>query len=90
MLNDLLRNVNLSADTQVLGVEDEMVNGRILKKQVVKTYSPKEMMSKYRVSDFYTENLIAVGADATCAPILPGRLADADHIAEVLENLEED
>lgn len=44
-------------------VEEQVLdNGRILYKTVTKEYDPREVINKYKVSDFTIENLQAAGA----------------------------
>lgn len=53
---------SLSEPYEVIGSEDVVVNNRVVKRSIKQVIDPKEMFKGVKVSDFYLENLIAVGA----------------------------
>jgi hypothetical protein len=53
---------NLCHDYEVRGIDEVVVNGRVVKKSVVKTIHPQDFFSGFKSDDFALENIIAVGA----------------------------
>lgn len=66
MQNPALHNRHVNKDLQkpyeLDDVEQEVMNGVVLKKSTIKTFDPVENMRGYKASDFALENIIAVGA----------------------------
>lgn len=64
--NDMPRKPMFNKCEEIISEEQyfDDKTARILKKKVIKVYDPVEELSKYSVSDFFLENLIACGAIA--------------------------
>lgn len=60
--------VNYSSSWNIVSTEQELINDRVMNKSVVKRYDPAKENAKWRVSDFYLENLQAAGADGILKP----------------------
>jgi len=56
---------NLHEPYEVTASEQYVENGRVLKRAVEKIVDPVELNAGMKVSDFYLENIIAVGADGS-------------------------
>lgn len=54
---------NLSSPYVINSVEDILENNRIVKKSKRQTINPADKFKGFKVSDFYMENVIAVGAE---------------------------
>lgn len=62
----------LAGEYEEFSTEPVSVNGRSMKKSVVKRVSPVEVMSQYKVEDFYLENVLAAGATDMLKPMKYG------------------
>lgn len=54
---------------EVCSQEEDVKDGKVMKKAIVKTEDPVENMSGIRVSDFSMENMIATGAVQNLKPL---------------------
>ena len=67
---------------EVTASEEYVENGRILKRAVKKTVDPTQLNAGVLVSDFYLENIIAVGAIDSLheCKLSEGTLSGADNV----------
>ena len=81
---------NLHDPYEVIAAEEVVENNRIVKKSCVKTVDPIENFKGVNVSDFYLENVIAVGAldSLKFGQVSAGNLENADNLDVQVENLD--
>lgn len=73
---------NLDKTESMRSSEQVLENNRLVRKSVVKEMDFKANFKDYQVSDFYLENLMAVGAEATLKSVQlsEGALDMADNV----------
>lgn len=81
----------IAGDFEEFSTEQVTVNGRAMKKSVVKKVSPAERMAAYNVADFYLENILAAGATDALKPLKYGasRMDALDSVDEAIFNFSE-
>jgi hypothetical protein len=81
---------SLFAPVEVNAVEDAVENNRIVKKSKRMTVDPRDNFKGVRVSDFFLQNVIAVGAldNLKGGMVSDSRLNAADNLAVQLDKIE--